>query len=159
MVEIYFYQSDGPPANLLMKLLEKCRSMEWKILLLCSGVKEVDFFHEQLWVQPNNRFLGLGKIGSEFDPYQPVLISDKLVYTNNPHVMIANGNSKVEPDEVTKFVRVMVIFNQNDKEELQASRKKWKTFSGLGYPMKLFSQEKSNWKLKAEANTVLQEEI
>ncbi len=157
MVELYFYQSDGPPTNLLLNLLEKSRSREWNILVLCSRDDEVDFIHDQLWVQPGNRFVGLGKAGSEYDQLQPVLISDTTVHSNNPHALIASGNSEIYPDEVEKFKRVMVIFNQNDKTELEASREKWKIFSKLGHNMKLFRQEKNRWNLQAEVNQTQEE--
>lgn len=152
MVEIYFYQSDGPPTNLLFTLLEKSRGQGWNVLVLCSNKEEVDFLHDQLWVQRDNRFVGIGKVGTEYDRFQPVLISAVMVYTNNPHVLITGGNSKVQPDEIGKFARVMVIFNQNDQDELHASREKWKTFSKLGCSMKLFGQQNSRWNLQAEVN-------
>ena len=152
MVEIFFYQSDGPPKNLLFTLLERSRSQEWNVLVLCSDQDEVNFLHDQLWVQPENRFVGIGKAGTEYDELQPVLISDKTVYSNNPHVVILSGNCEVQQTDIKKFKRVMVIFNQNDQVELEASRQKWKTLSKLGCHMKLFRQNNSRWSLQAEAN-------
>ena len=119
---------------------------------MCSKQDEVDFIHDQLWVQPDNRFVGIGKAGTEYDEFQPVLISDKTVYSNNPHVVIVSGNSEIDPTDIERFQRVMVIFNQNDKIELEASRAKWKTLSNLGCNMKLFRQNNKGWSLQAEVN-------
>lgn len=152
MVKVFFYQSDGPPTKLLFTLLEKSRSQDWNILLSCSDQNEVEFLHEQLWVQPDNRFVGIGVAGSEFDQFQPVLLSDKFLLANDPQVMIATGNSTIEPDIVDKFTRIMVVFNQNDQKELEASREKWKLLSGLGHHMQLYRQDRNGWTLKAEAN-------
>lgn len=152
MVKVFFYQSDGPPTKLLFTLLEKSRSQDWNILLSCSDQNEVEFLHEQLWVQPDNRFVGIGVAGSEFDQFQPVLLSDKFLLANDPQVMIATGNSTIEPDIVDKFTRIMVVFNQNDQKELEASREKWKLLSGLGHHMQLYRQDRNGWTLKAEVN-------
>ena len=152
MVEIFFYQSDGPPKNLLLTLLEKSRSQAWNVLLLCAEQAEVDFTHDQLWVQPDHHFVGIGKAGTGFDEFQPVLISDKVVYTNNPHVMILGGKCQLDQTDVKRFERVMIIFNQNDHQELQASRTKWKTLANLGCHMKLFRQGNKGWTQQAEVN-------
>ncbi|MCY4308835.1 MAG: DNA polymerase III subunit chi [Rhodobacteraceae bacterium] len=152
MVKIFFYQSDGPPTKLLFSLLEKSRSQNWSILVSCSDQNEVEFLHDQLWVQPDDHFLGIGIAGSEFDRFQPVLLSEKPLFNNDPQVMIVTGKSTIEADVVTKFTRIMIVFNRNDQKELAASREKWKSLSGLGHHMQLYCQDRNGWTLKAEVN-------
>jgi len=151
--EFIFYKAEGDLDKLLMSLLKKSRANEWRILVKCDSDEETNVLLDQLWVQTGNQFIGIGKTGDDFEKDQPVLLSPTMTDANQAQALILFGAASYQQADLTRYARVMVVFNQNIGDQLHKSRAHWKHFSVLKLPMKLFTQKGQKWEMTHAINS------
>lgn len=149
MSEVFFYHMTLQPLEVtLPMLLNKARGAGWKIAIQGTSADRLGWLDDKLW--QGEGFLPHGRVGSEFDADQPVLLTDQKTYPNDPECVMSIDGADVENDAISKLKRVMILFDGNDPDAVSHARTQWKAVTGANVAAKYWSQESGRWEMKAE---------
>lgn len=90
-----------------------------------NQLKTVDDF---LWTFSTNKIVPHGTMASGFAEEQPVFLTLKEENPNKADMLVTLGG--VEPGFISKFNRILDIFDGNDEGEVASARARWKKYSG-----------------------------
>ncbi len=122
MTELGFYQLSTRPLEVVLpKLLEKAYAAGHRVVVRCRDAAQVAMLDERLWTYDDRSFLPHGTAG---EGHPILLVTDGS--TGDGYTLLALPGGAV-PADVTRFSRVLYLFDGNDEAELLQARSDWKT--------------------------------
>jgi DNA polymerase-3 subunit chi len=153
VAEVYFYHlTSSSLGQTLSQLLARTLQNNWRVQLRSGQENALARLDAQLWGGNSPQFLPHGISGGKHDADQPVLLTTDQANTNSAKALMLVHGAKTNPDEVTKYERISLVFNGNDETELQAARTDWKALTDAGVAAKYWSQASGRWEMKAQKN-------
>lgn len=128
MTEILFYHLEQTPLErVLPQLLEKTLERGWKAVVELGSDERADAVDASLWSWRDDAFLPHGKVGSEFDAEQPVLLTTK---GDNPNAAdVRFFVDRAVPGEQSGeggYKRLVFMFDGHDPDAVTEARAAWK---------------------------------
>ncbi|HFQ15954.1 MAG TPA: DNA polymerase III subunit chi [Rhodobacteraceae bacterium] len=141
-----------PLERTLPALLEKSLAAGWRVLVRVPDRARAEWLDQKLWlVGGGESFLPHGLAGGPQDPAQPVLLTDRADNPTGADALICTDGAPVAPEEVAGYARVMLLFDGNDPQAVEAARSAWKALTGAGHHAQYWSQESGRWQKKAQS--------
>jgi len=149
---VYFYHMTRSPLEVTLPvLLHKSLQAGWKVLVRGRDAARLDWLDQKLWLGPDEGFLPHGLAGGPHDAAQPVLLSTGSDNPNRADAVISVDGAPLDPEEVRRCARAMVLFDGADPAALEVARGQWKALTGAGCRALYWSEESGHWEKKAEA--------
>ena len=142
MTEVLFYHlTNSPLEQTLPVLVAKSRERDWRVVIRAGSEERLQAIDSLLWTYDESSFLPHG-LASEPDPAgQPILLTTEDERPNNADVLILIDQAGL-PRE-WPYVRVVLLFDDADKDAVEAARGCWKTVKDLGHDASYWQQDES----------------
>ena len=149
MTEVLFYHLQNQAAeSVLPPLLERSLARGWKVVVQTASEERADAIDAHLWTYRDDSFLPHGTWRDRDATEQPIVIA---VTTDNP-----NGASvrflidcDVLPEDSAAYERLVLVFNGDDDDALQAARSIWTTAKSSGFDVTYWQpDEQGRWQRK-----------
>ncbi|MGV3278835.1 DNA polymerase III subunit chi [Rickettsiales bacterium LUAb2] len=140
MLDINFYGvSSITKEKALIKLLEKTIETNKKAIVFSNSLDKLQALDDTLWTSAN--WLPHALISDEFKEKQLILLTDKLEsLPNKPNYLFVIDDSEVV--FLDSFERLFIIFYNQDDNEINFAKEKWKFYKKAGYNLKYFQQNR-----------------
>ena len=149
MTEVLFYHLQNQAAeSVLPPLLERSLARGWKVVVQTASEERADAIDAHLWTYSDDSFLPHGTWRDRDAAEQPIVIA---VTADNP-----NGASvrflidcDVLPEDSAAYERLVLVFNGDDDDALQAARGVWTTAKSNGFDVTYWQpDEQGRWQRK-----------
>jgi DNA polymerase III subunit chi len=145
----FYHLSRSPVEAALPKLLETILKQFDRIVVRAATDDRIDKLDAALWTYDKDSFLPHGTDRNGHADLQPVLLTTSGDVPNNARVLVLLDN--VLPDDVSRFERVVYMFDGGDDTCVQQARQHWKDLKTRGLPLKYLQQgDTGGWSLQAE---------
>lgn len=150
MTEILFYHLKGQRLEqVLPALLQKSLERGWRVVVQASSEERVEVLDAHLWTWRDDSFLPHGVWRDSEAPAQPILLT---VNEDNPNG--ASVRFLVEgvamPADASSYERVVLVFNGEDPEAVEAARTRWSEAKMAGFEVTYWQpDELGRWQRKA----------
>jgi DNA polymerase-3 subunit chi len=150
MTEILFYHLKGQtPEQVLPTLLQKSLDRGWRVVVQASSEERVEALDAHLWTWRDDSFLPHGTWRDAEAAQQPILLT---VSDHNP-----NGASvrflvdgALMPEDATAYERVVLLFDGEDPDALDAARARWTEAKSAGFEVTYWqADENGRWRRQA----------
>jgi len=150
MTEILFYHLKGQtPEQVLPTLLQKSLDRGWRAVVQASSEERVEALDAHLWTWRDDSFLPHGTWRDAEAAQQPILLT---VSDHNP-----NGASvrflvdgALMPEDATAYERVVLLFDGEDPDALDAARARWTEAKSAGFEVTYWqADENGRWRRQA----------
>lgn len=147
--EVLFYHLERQPIErVLPSLLEKTLERGWRAVVQSGSQERLDALDTHLWTYKEESFLphGTKKDGSPVE--QPVYLTTEDESPNGASVCFLIEGA--EAAELTRYARVVELFDGNDPEAVAHARAQWKRAKAAGCEVTYWQQsENGRWEKKA----------
>ena len=149
MTEVLFYHLQNQAAeSVLPPLLERSLARGWKVVVQTASEERADAIDAHLWTYSDDSFLPHGTWRDRDAAEQPIVIA---VTADNP-----NGASvrflidcDVLPEDSAAYERLVLVFNGDDDDALQAARGIWTKAKSHGFDVTYWQpDEQGRWQRK-----------
>ncbi|MCI4661971.1 MAG: DNA polymerase III subunit chi [Neomegalonema sp.] len=149
MAEILFYHlSKRPLETALPDLLEKTLAKGWRAVVRCGSQERVEALDRLLWTYDEASFLPHGTSDAA---RQPILLTTGDAVPNGADLLFLLDGIEADPQEMARFTRACVMFDEADAPALAAARVAWKAVTEAGLPAVYWAQGAGGrWEKKAE---------
>lgn len=146
-VKIQFYHLTATALEAAVpQLMEKALEADLRVLLWCRDADEIARLDQALWSVKPDSFLAHGTADEAFANAQPILLSLQEQGDNKPDVLAVTHGTM--PQDVSRYGRVLDIFNGADDEAVAAARTRWKAYKEAGHALQYFKQKPAGgWEL------------
>ena len=150
MTEILFYHLKGQtPEQVLPTLLQKSLDRGWRVVVQASSEERVEALDAHLWTWRDDSFLPHGTWRDAEAAQQPIVLT---VSDHNP-----NGASvrflvdgALMPEDATAYERVVLLFDGEDPDALDAARARWTEAKSAGLEVTYWqADENGRWRRQA----------
>ena len=154
MGEAYFYHLTRQTVDqALLPLLSKCLSNSWRVVIRGHNPQAMASLNDKLWQGPSDTFVPHGLAGDAGEADQPILLT--IAGQSYPHdCLICIDGADVSAQEVEKAKRVCVVFQNENRSDMQTARNQWKSLTQAGLAAKYWSQAQGSWELQAQKAAV-----
>ncbi len=148
MAEVLFYHLQNQPLEAVLPgLLERCLDRGWRAVVQTSSQERAEALNSYLWTYRDNSFLPHGLPAGEFARREPILIAADEGNANDAEVKFLVDNAPL--GEVEPYRRVVIMFDGNDAESVEAARGWWLSVRDKGHEATYWQQdENGRWKEK-----------
>ncbi len=131
-VKVHFEHLDKPDRieGLALLLLRRQR-LQPHVLVYCANEAQMLALDERLWSITPESFLPHACAGAENSEKQPILLATKVVYDNQPQVLM-NAAMDV-PHQLEGFLHIVDFVDAWHEHGLMASRERFRTYRHLGW--------------------------
>ena len=151
MTEILFYHLTSSSADqALPLLLQRCLERDWRVVVQTNSDKRLEQLDEHLWTWQDDSFLPHGSaLNVNLDPQlQPVWLATDSSNPNNATVRFLIDGAV--PGAFEGYQRIIIMFDGNDEDAVQAARERWKLAKAEGHDLTYWQQdEQGRWARKA----------
>ena len=150
MTEVWFFHLDQQPlAHVLPRIVASALQRGWRIVIETALPERVPKLSDMLWASEDVAFLPHGFEGEAWPDQQPVWLTATSDNPNNAHVRVLLDGA--EPADLSQLTRVVVMFDGNDPQALDAARAAWKTQTAAGHEISYWKQdENGKWNNQAK---------
>jgi DNA polymerase III subunit chi len=147
MTEIVFYRLKGQTLEqVLPALLQKSLERGWRVVVQASSDERVEMLDAHLWTWRDDTFLPHGTWRDSEVSQQPILLT---VNDENPNGAAARflveGASM--PGNAGSYERVVLLFDGEDPEAVEAARTRWSEAKGAGFDVTYWqADENGRWR-------------
>jgi DNA polymerase-3 subunit chi len=147
MTEVLFYQLKGQtPEQVLPALLQKSLERGWRVVVQGSSEERIEALDAHLWTWRDDSFLPHGTWREAEAAQQPVLLT---LYDHNPNG--ADVRFLIEgaamPSDVMAYERVVLLFDGEDPDALDAARARWTEAKSAGFEVTYWqADERGGWR-------------
>jgi DNA polymerase III subunit chi len=133
MTEILFYHLKGQtPEQVLPSLLQKSLERGWRAVVQASSEERVEALDAHLWTWRDDSFLPHGTWREGEAAQQPILLTP---YDDNPNGAVVRFliEGAPMPQDVAAYQRVILLFDGDDPDALEAARARWREAKSAGF--------------------------
>jgi DNA polymerase-3 subunit chi len=133
MTEILFYQLKGQSLEqVLPPLIQKSLERGWRVAVQASSDERIEALDAHLWTWRDDAFVPHGTWREAEAAQQPVLLTLDDTNPNGAAVrFLVEGASM--PGDVAAYQRLVVLFDGEDPEALEAARARWSKAKEEGF--------------------------
>ncbi|MDF2115605.1 DNA polymerase III subunit chi [Roseiarcaceae bacterium H3SJ34-1] len=152
MTEVWFYHLTLQPLErVLPVLLEKTVQRGWRGVVQTGAEERLAALDDLLWTYSDESFLAHGTARDGDSDITPVYLTAGAENPNGAQArFLVHGadTSALTPDG--EYERVLILFDGNDDDQLQAARADWKRLKEAGFGVSYWQQgETGGWDKKA----------
>jgi DNA polymerase III subunit chi len=146
MTEILFYHLQRQPIEkVLPVLIEKSLERGWRVAVQSSSEERVEALDAYLWTYRDDGFLPHGTYKENTAAEQPVLLTVNAENPNGASVRILIDGSSL-PVDINGYERVVLLFDGEDPDALEAARTRWRHVKGQGFEVTYWqADEQGRW--------------
>jgi DNA polymerase-3 subunit chi len=150
MTEVLFYQLQRQPVEkVLPVLIEKSLERGWRVAVQSSSDERIEALDAHLWTYRDDSFLPHGTYKESAAAEQPVLLTINDDNPNGAAIRFLLDGSPVPPDAAA-YDRVVLLFDGEDPDALDAARSRWRDAKGQGFDVTYWqADEHGRWQRKA----------
>ncbi len=152
-MDIWFYHLTRQPLDkVLPELLERSARRGWKAVVQARSEERVRALDEWLWTFSNDSFLVHGTAADGDFEWQQVYLTTGVENPSGANARFFVESAEIAPAlaESSAYERVVLIFDGNDPDELQAARDQWRLLKGQGHALSYWKQtEGGGWEKMA----------
>jgi DNA polymerase-3 subunit chi len=150
MTEVLFYQLQRQPVEkVLPVLIEKSLERGWRVAVQSSSDERIEALDAHLWTYRDDSFLPHGTYKESAAAEQPVLLTINDDNPNGAAIRFLLDGSPVPPDAAA-YDRVVLLFDGEDPDALEAARSRWRDAKGQGFDVTYWqADEHGRWQRKA----------
>jgi DNA polymerase III subunit chi len=150
MTEVLFYHLKGQtPEQVLPTLLQKSLDRGWRVVVQASSEERVEALDAHLWTWRDDSFLPHGTWREAEAAQQPILLTAGDHNPNGATVRFLVDGA-VMPENVAAYERVVLLFNGEDPDALDAARARWSEAKTAGFEVTYWqADEKGGWRRHA----------
>lgn len=141
-VDFYHLQTQSLD-NVLPKLVEKAYETNKMIKIKIGNEERIEFINTLLWTYNDTSFIPHGSKKDGFAELQPVWLSSEDDNPNNAEILFLVDGAIASKEEISKFERVINIFDGNDNVSLNNARKYWKELKSNNTELFYWQQDNS----------------
>lgn len=148
MSEVLFYHLQNQPLEAVLPgLLERCLERGWRAVVQTSSRERAEALDAHLWTYRDDSFLPHGLPAGEFAAREPILLTSDGGNANGAEVRFLVDSAPL--GEVDPYRRVVVLFDGNDPESVEAARGWWRQVRDNGHKATYWQQdENGRWREK-----------
>ena len=149
MTELYFYHLQQQPLEaVLPTLLEKSLERGWRVVVQAGSQERIEALDAHLWTYRDSSFLPHGAMTDSAAAEQPIWLTVTEDNPNEAQVRVLIDGAPL-PAETSAYTRLMLIFDGNDPDALDAARGQWREASARGIEVAYWQQgEGGRWQRK-----------
>lgn len=150
MTEILFYQLKGQTLELVLPPLI-ARSLErgWRVVVQACSEERIEALDAHLWTWRDDSFLPHGTWRDPMPAEQPVLLTADEGNLNGATVRFLVEGADM-PGDVSAYERLVLLFDGNDPEALEAARTRWAKAKNEGFNVTYWrTDENGRWQRQA----------
>jgi len=133
MTEVLFYHLKGQtPEQVLPPLLQKSLERGWRAVVQASSEERVEALDAHLWTWRDDSFLPHGTWSGGEASEQPILLTAGDDNPNGAVVRFLIEGAPM-PENVSAYQRVVVLFDGEDPDALEAARARWREAKSAGF--------------------------
>ena len=146
MTEVLFYHLQRQPIEkVLPQLLEKSIERGWRVVVESPLEDRIDALDAHLWTYRDDSFLPHATWRAGDAAEQPVLLTVADGNANGANVRFLIDNAAL-PADTDRYERVVLVFNGDDGEALDAARQAWKDCKARGFDVTYWqTDERGRW--------------
>jgi len=150
MTEILFYHLQHQPLErVLPTLLEKSLERGWRVVVQTASEERAEALDAHLWTFRDDSFLPHGTWREGDAREQPILLT---LHDDNPNGarerFLIDGAPL--PADVAAYDRIVLIFNGEDPDAVDAARARWSEAKQNGFAVTYWQpDERGRWQRKA----------
>ena len=148
MTELYFYHLQQQPLEaVLPTLLEKSLERGWRVVVQAGSQERIQALDAHLWSYRDNSFLPHGATSGDAAE-QPIWLTISDDNPNAADVRVLIDGAPL-PRDSADYTRLMLIFDGNDPDAVEAARAQWREASARGMEVAYWQQgEAGRWQRK-----------
>jgi DNA polymerase III subunit chi len=150
MTEILFYQLNGQKLEqVLPPLIQRSLERGWRVVVQASSDERVEALDAHLWTWRDDAFLPHGTWREAEAAEQPVLLT---VSGENPNGAVVRFlvDGAALPSDATAYQRLVLLFDGDDPEALEAARTRWVQVKNEGFDVTYWrTDENGRWQRQA----------
>ncbi len=132
MTEMLFYHLKGQtPEQVLPALLQKSLERGWRVVVQASSDERVEALDAHLWTWRDDAFLPHGTWRDAEAALQPIVLTANEENPNGATVRFLVDGA-VMPGKGDAYDRIVVLFNGDDPDALDAARTRWSEAKAAG---------------------------
>lgn len=150
MTEVLFYHLERQPLERVLPILvEKSLERGWRAGIRTGKAERVRDLDDMLWTYAETSFLPHSAETEGDLATEPALITTSDQFANAPQVVFIIERAAL-PDDLSKFERIVYMFDGRDDEALNEARAQWKEIRAKGLESTYWQQdENGRWQKKA----------
>lgn len=147
MTEILFYHLKGQsPEQVLPALLQKSLERGWRVVVQASSEERVEALDAHLWTWRDDSFLPHGTWRDAEASEQPIVLTVNDENPNRATVRFLVDGANLSTDS-TGYERIVVLFNGDDPDALDAARARWSEAKAAGNEVTYWqADEQGRWR-------------
>jgi len=152
MMEIWFYHlQDQRLERALPALIEQSLARGWRVVVQAASEERLDALDEALWTYSDASFLAHGRARDGDAAMQPVYLTTDGDNPNGAKLRLFVDCADVDGTlGAAAYERVILLFDGNDADQLDAARLQWKRLKEAGYGLTYWQQNaRGQWEKKA----------
>lgn len=149
MAEVLFYHLvQGSVEKVLPPLLEKSLERGWRVTIESPDEARLTSLDAYLWSYKDASFLPHGLSREKHASEQPILLASTSENHNQAQVRFLIDGA--EPENVSDYLRLVLIFDGRDEAALASARLNWKRIKEKGHEVTYWQQNaRGGWEKKA----------
>ena len=150
MTEILFYHLQHQPLErVLPTLLEKSLERGWRVVVQTASEERAEALDAHLWTFRDDSFLPHGTWREGEAREQPILLTLHDDNPNGARVRFLIDGAPL-PADVAAYERIVLIFNGEDPDAVDAARARWSEATQNGFAVTYWQpDERGRWQRKA----------
>ena len=146
MTEFLFYHLAGQtPEQVLPALLQKSLERGWRVVIQASSEDRLEALDAHLWTWRDDAFLPHGTWRDVEAAEQPILLTLDEDNANGANVRFLIEGATA-PDTAAAYDRVIVLFDGNDPDAVDAARARWRAAKDAGFEVTYWqADENGRW--------------
>jgi DNA polymerase III subunit chi len=150
MTEVLFYHLKGQtPEQVLPPLLQKSLERGWRAVVQASSEERIEALDAHLWTWRDDSFLPHGTARGSEASEQPILLTAGDDNPNGAVVRFLIEGAPM-PQNVSAYQRVVLLFDGEDPDALEAARARWREAKSAGFDVTYWQADASGrWQRQA----------
>lgn len=150
MTEVLFYQLKGQTLEqVLPPLLQRSLERGWRVVVQASSEERVEALDAHLWTWRDDVFLPHGTWRDPEAAEHPVLLTISDSNPNSAGVRFLVEGADL-PGDAAEYHRVVLLFDGDDPEALEAARGRWSSAKAAGFEVTYWqADENGRWQHQA----------
>jgi DNA polymerase-3 subunit chi len=146
---LFFHLQSRPLEQVLPTILERALSRGQKVVVEVSSPERLSALDDRLWTYSDEGFLPHVTAAEPDAAANPVVLTTDSHNPNAAQVRICADGVRI-PDALQGYQRVVLIFDGDDPQALNAAREDWKTVKASGRSASYWQQDEAGrWEKKA----------